>query len=79
MPEDITGTDIEVFLTGTAAGVVPVVSFDGRQIGSGVPGPVTHKLRDRLAQDMDDPRKGLAASASKKEIQRYLLGLDSAM
>lgn len=79
LPEDITGTDIEVFLTGTAAGVVPVVSFDGRQIGSGVPGPVTHKLRDRLAQDMDDPRKGLSASASKEEIQHYLLKLDSAM
>ncbi len=35
----------EVFLTGTAAEVIPVVKIDGRRIGSGRPGPVTEKLR----------------------------------
>ena len=35
----------EVFLTGTAAEIVPVVKIDGRVIGKGVPGPVTKKLR----------------------------------
>jgi branched-chain amino acid aminotransferase len=34
----------EVFLTGTAAEIVPVVKIDGRVIGSGKPGPVTRKL-----------------------------------
>ncbi|HUJ71141.1 MAG TPA: branched-chain-amino-acid transaminase [Verrucomicrobiae bacterium] len=34
----------EVFLTGTAAEIVPVVSIDGRIIGSGKPGPLTLKL-----------------------------------
>lgn len=34
----------EVFLTGTAAEVVPVVKLDGRIIGTGKPGPLTHKL-----------------------------------
>jgi len=34
----------ECFLTGTAAEIVPVVSLDGRPIGTGKPGPVTHKL-----------------------------------
>jgi branched-chain amino acid aminotransferase len=34
----------EMFLTGTAAEVVPVVSLDGRQIGDGKPGPVTRQL-----------------------------------
>jgi branched-chain amino acid aminotransferase len=34
----------EVFLTGTAAEIVPVVSIDGRTIGSGQPGPLTLKL-----------------------------------
>ena len=34
----------ECFLTGTAAEIVPVVSLDGRPIGNGKPGPVTHKL-----------------------------------
>jgi branched-chain amino acid aminotransferase len=34
----------ECFLTGTAAEIVPVVSLDGRVIGSGKPGEVTLKL-----------------------------------
>jgi branched-chain amino acid aminotransferase len=34
----------EVFLTGTAAEVIPVVELDKRSIGSGKPGPVTKKL-----------------------------------
>lgn len=36
----------ECFLTGTAAEVIPVVDIDGRKIGSGVPGPVTTRLKD---------------------------------
>ena len=34
----------EVFITGTAAEVVPVVEIDGRKIGAGVPGPITKRL-----------------------------------
>lgn len=34
----------ECFLTGTAAEIVPVVSLDGRGIGTGQPGPVTLQL-----------------------------------
>ncbi len=34
----------EVFLTGTGAEIVPVVELDGRQIGQGVPGPITLEL-----------------------------------
>ena len=34
----------EMFLTGTAAEVVPVVSLDGRQIGDGKPGTITRRL-----------------------------------
>ena len=34
----------EVFLTGTAAEIVPVVKIDNRRIGAGKPGPVTVKL-----------------------------------
>ncbi len=34
----------EAFMTGTAAEIVPVISLDGRSIGSGKPGPVTAKL-----------------------------------
>lgn len=34
----------ELFLTGTAAEVVPVTRIDGRPIGAGVPGPITRRL-----------------------------------
>ena len=34
----------ECFLTGTAAEVIPVVALDRRQIGGGIPGPITKQL-----------------------------------
>lgn len=37
----------EVFFTGTAAEVTPIREIDNRRIGSGEPGPVTHRLQDR--------------------------------
>jgi branched-chain amino acid aminotransferase len=36
----------ECFLTGTGAEIVPVVKIDGRVIGGGKPGKLTHKLMD---------------------------------
>ena len=38
----------EVFLTGTAAEVIPVVKIDSRSIGDGVPGPITRNLIARF-------------------------------
>ncbi len=38
----------ECFLTGTAAEVIPVVECDGREIGTGKPGPVTLDLLERF-------------------------------
>ncbi len=38
----------EMFLTGTAAEIVPVTKVDGRPIGDGKPGPLTGKLRARF-------------------------------
>lgn len=37
----------EAFVTGTFAGMIPVVSVDGRQIGEGARGPVTRDLQER--------------------------------
>jgi len=42
-PEDLYGAD-EAFLTSSIREVMPVVSAEGRTIGSGVPGPVTKRL-----------------------------------
>ncbi len=36
----------EFFLSGTAAEVVPVASYDGRTIGNGQPGPITLRLME---------------------------------
>lgn len=36
----------EVFFTNAGLGLVPVVTLDGRTIGTGVPGPVWRRLRD---------------------------------
>jgi branched-chain amino acid aminotransferase len=40
----------EVFVTGTMGGIAPVVSLDGRTIGTGKPGPVTLRLTGLLAK-----------------------------
>jgi branched-chain amino acid aminotransferase len=40
----------EMFLTGTAAEIVPVVTVDGRPIGEGTPGPLTGKLRQKFRE-----------------------------
>ena len=39
----------EVFVTGTMGGLAPVVTVDGRTIGTGRPGPVTDRLRAAYA------------------------------
>jgi len=36
----------ELFMCGTAAEVTPIRSVDGRQVGSGKPGPVTRRMQD---------------------------------
>ena len=38
----------EVFVTGTAAELTPVIEIDGRRIGSGTPGPITKSLQKRF-------------------------------
>ena len=40
----------ECFLTGTGAEVIPVVKLDGREIGAGIPGPITQKLISAFRQ-----------------------------
>lgn len=45
-------TGDEVFVCGTLSEVVPVVSIDGRRIGTGAPGPVTLRLLAGLKEVM---------------------------
>ena len=45
----LAGAD-EVFLTGTAAEITPVVSIGGRAVGSGRPGPVTRRIMKKYGE-----------------------------
>src|ERR687896_1926349 len=53
----------EIFLTGTAAEIVPVTSIDGRPVGSGKEGPLTTSIREMYAK---------IASAEAKEYLEWL-------
>ena len=44
----------ELFLTGTTSEVLPVVKIDGKPVGKGAPGPVTHKLQEVYAQALGE-------------------------
>ena len=61
--KDITPAELwtadEVFLTGTAAGIVPVTKIAGRVVGDGKPGPITRKLMERFKQLLGDPLEGV--------------------
>ena len=48
----------EVFLTGSAAELVPVVEIDKRTIGGGVPGPATRKLTQLFRSFVARPESG---------------------
>jgi len=49
----------EVFLTGTAAEIVPVESVNGRKIGQRVPGPITERLIREFEKLKGDPSQGV--------------------
>ena len=53
----------EIFLTGTAAEIVPVISVDGHVIGRGKEGPVTKGIREMYAN---------VVSASSKDYMEWL-------
>jgi len=49
----------EVFLTGTAAEVIPVREINKRTIGNGKPGPVTKRLMEEYQKVVRDPKEGV--------------------
>jgi branched-chain amino acid aminotransferase len=48
-PYDLYTAD-EAFLCSTAGGIFPVVAVDGRQVGCGCLGTLTHRVRERYWQ-----------------------------
>jgi len=61
---NITPTDLftadEVFFTGTAAEIVPVVEVNKRMIGDGNPGPITRRLIQEFEKTVRDPKEGVS-------------------
>ncbi len=57
----------ECLMTGTGAEIVPVVSIDGRRIGTGEPGPVTARIREAFATlcHQDGVRVAMAYATSQ--------------
>ncbi|MEM2374088.1 MAG: branched-chain-amino-acid transaminase [Thermoproteota archaeon] len=51
----------EVFLTGTAAEITPVVKIDGRLIGNGEPGPIYKKVIEEYRKIVKNPKFGVKA------------------
>ncbi len=51
--KDVYAAD-EAFVTGTFGGVTPVREIDGRRLPTGLPGPVTARLRELYAKLKDD-------------------------
>lgn len=49
--DDLYAAD-EIFLTGTAAEIISVISVDNRPVGAGVPGPITQKLKSLFEQSV---------------------------
>ena len=50
------GAADEAFVTSTAGGVMPITRLNGEALGSGVPGPVTTRLRELYWAAHEDPR-----------------------
>ena len=44
----------EIFLTGTSVNIIPVITYDGKRIGDGCPGPVYSRLSNLLWEDMTE-------------------------
>jgi len=57
-PNELFNAD-EVFFTGTAAEIVPVIEINGRTIGDGKPGPITKILIEEFKKLIQDPSQGI--------------------
>lgn len=60
----------EVFLTGTKAEMVPIVSISGRTIGDGKVGLVTKRLLNEFVRIRKDPSEGISIDTYKGEKKK---------
>ncbi len=74
LPIEVVGPDRECFMTGTGAGVMPIIKIAGRMVGDGRPGPVSLGLIERVRAAQADAACGLPLTATPAEIDAYLDG-----
>jgi branched-chain amino acid aminotransferase len=72
LPLDIAGTNRECLMTGTGAGVMPIIKVGESVVGDGVPGPITLGFVEQMRAALANPAYGLALSATTQEIESYL-------
>jgi len=72
MPIDLVGENRECFMTGTGAGIMPVISVIGKMIGDGRPGPITKSLVEKIQAAMNNPSFGLSIDADSEAVDNYL-------
>jgi branched-chain amino acid aminotransferase len=72
LPLDLVGENREVYMTGTGAFVMPIISVAGHRVGDGNPGEITRILLGRITETMAEPNCGLDLGAGVNEVRRYL-------
>ncbi len=72
MPLDLIGPGKECFMTGTGAGIMPIVKVCGNPVGDGKPGPITKKLLAEIERAMADPANGLDITATRADVVKHI-------
>jgi branched-chain amino acid aminotransferase len=63
----------EAFMCGTLAEIVPIASFDGRIIGSGSVGPITHRLMGAFTEHVRSTGTPIDSKASRADARDGLV------
>lgn len=72
MPIDLLGRNRECFMTGTGAGIMPIVKVCENLVGDGKPGEITKKLLSEIQKAMANPAFGVSTSADRGQVARYV-------
>jgi len=68
LPIDLVGPGKECFITGTGAGVMPIIRIGDVDVNDGKPGKITMGLVDDITAMMNDPANGLPLDTPKEQL-----------
>ena len=73
LPHDLVGPNREVFITGTACGIMPIKTIDGMNTAAGGQRPLSDKLREAVQTAMlSDPEIGISIDATDEDLKAYM-------